>query len=62
MCSCAFVALTEKGELIHQQGFYLGPEIHTNNYAEYMGVINALEWVADSYPPLTSWNCSAYTL
>lgn len=45
--SCAFVVIIE-GEgltrIVHEQGFYLGPELHTNNYAEYMGVIKCLEW------------------
>ena len=33
--------------LIHQEGFYLG--IQTNNYAEWMGLLKALEWLSNNY-------------
>ena len=42
--ACAFVVTDEKGRLIHRQGFYLG--VTTNNQAEYLGVIKALEWLS----------------
>lgn len=42
--SCAF-AVFYGGELPVAQGSrYLGPELHTNNFAEYMGLLDLLEW------------------
>lgn len=35
------------GEILHQEGKILG--IQTNNYAEYMGILKALEYVRDHY-------------
>jgi ribonuclease HI len=43
LCSCAYVALEEDYSVIKAEGFFLGPELHSNNYAEYMGIIKALE-------------------
>lgn len=44
--SCAFVVLTgeQDGIVVHKEGFYLGPELRTNNYAEYMGLLKFLAW------------------
>ncbi len=42
--ACAFVATSENGQLIHQQGFYLG--VATNNQAEYRAVIESLKWLS----------------
>ena len=44
MCSCAFV-LFDNGVNIAEDVRYLGPELHTNNYAEYQGLILLLEWL-----------------
>jgi|SRR3989344_8008724 len=41
--ACAFVVLDDQNKLIFQQGFYLG--YGTNNQAEYLGVVKALEWL-----------------
>jgi len=41
-CSCAY-AIYFDGKKDTFGGRYLGPERHTNNFAEYMGLINLLE-------------------
>jgi ribonuclease HI len=43
--SCAFVAYNGTAE-VFRQGIYLGPELHTNNYAEFQGLIFALKWAS----------------
>ena len=43
-CSCAWV-LYDGAEEIAWGGAYLGPELHTNNYAEYQGVLRLLRWL-----------------
>ena len=40
--SCAWIVL-RPGQPPEKCGYYLGPELHTNNYAEYMGLITLLE-------------------
>jgi len=42
--SCAFI-LYKKEELIEEKGFYLGPELQTNNYAEFQGLLRLLEFL-----------------
>jgi ribonuclease HI len=42
--AAAFVALSEVGQLIHQEGHCLGKT--TNNQAEYQAVIFALKWLS----------------
>jgi|SRR3989344_2808047 len=44
----AFVVLDSAGQLVHEQGFFLGTA--TNNQAEYQAVLEALRWLA-SYQP-----------
>ena len=44
LCSCAFVLYGMPGGEI-TQAKYLGPDLHTNNYAEYQGLILLLEWL-----------------
>lgn len=39
----AFVVLGDGGKLIHQESKYLGH--NTNNFAEYTGLLMAIEWV-----------------
>lgn len=47
LCSCAWVLYgTLDGE--RSAGHYLGPELHTNNYAEYMGLVNLLTYLYTS--------------
>jgi ribonuclease HI len=41
-CSAAFVV----GGM-HMQARYLGPELHTNNYAEYQGLLDLLKWAEE---------------
>ena len=54
LCSCAFVVY-EDGEEIARHGKFLGFG-HTNNFAEYMGVIDLLEWaVANHRVHLEIW-------
>jgi ribonuclease HI len=43
LCSCAWVLYKDEVERDFN-GYYLGPKFHTNNYAEYMGLISFLEW------------------
>jgi ribonuclease HI len=43
-CSCAFAVFDDDLKIIHQQGRYLGPELRTNNFAEYSGLIDLLHW------------------
>lgn len=38
--SCAWVLYLPNGTICHSE--FLGPELHTNNYAEYMGVLTLL--------------------
>jgi ribonuclease HI len=42
--SCAWV-LYEEGVERFNGSHYLGPERHTNNYAEYIGLVALLEWL-----------------
>ncbi len=42
--AAAFVVYGEKNEILFQEGKFLG--VATNNVAEYMGVVLALEWLA----------------
>lgn len=44
LCSCAWVIYGLPGGEV-SQGAYLGPAFHTNNYAEYMGLITLLEFL-----------------
>lgn len=44
ICSCAWV-LYESGKLVISDSHYLGPERHTNNYAEYQGLILLLKYL-----------------
>ena len=44
ICSCAFVIYGLPGGE-SSIGKYLGPELHTNNYAEYQGLLLLLEWL-----------------
>jgi ribonuclease HI len=41
-CSAAFAVYTEG--YIFEHARYLGPELHTNNYAEYQGLLDLLIW------------------
>jgi probable phosphoglycerate mutase len=45
VASCAWVMYNGKGEHLHSESYYLGPELRSNNYAEYMGLIHLLEWL-----------------
>ena len=42
-CSAAF-AVYCIGSLQYEHARYLGPELHTNNYAEYQGLLDLLRW------------------
>ena len=44
-CSCAF-AVYDGDTLVSLFSTYLGPELHTNNYAEYMGLLHLLRWAS----------------
>ena len=44
ICSCAFVLYGLPGGE-YSQVKYLGPELRSNNYAEYQGLILLLEWL-----------------
>lgn len=41
LCACSY-AVYEDGILSFKQGFFLGPELHTNNYAEYQAILELL--------------------
>lgn len=41
LCACAF-AIYESGKPVSSAGFFLGPELHTNNYAEYQSILHLL--------------------
>ncbi len=43
-CSCAFAVFNSTGDLVASGKRYLGPELHTNNYAEYQGLLDLLKW------------------
>ncbi len=42
-CSCAF-AVFDGGTVASQFSTYLGPELYTNNFAEYQGLLHLLRW------------------
>lgn len=44
VCSCAWV-LYDGETTVAEGGFYLGHQLHTNNFAEYMGLIHLLEYL-----------------
>jgi len=44
LCACAWVLYEDGVEKIYD-AHYLGPEFHTNNFAEYMGLISLLEFL-----------------
>lgn len=44
LCSCAFVLYGLPGGE-YSQSKYLGPELHSNNFSEYMGLLLLLEWL-----------------
>ncbi len=43
-CSAAWALLNDSGALVTYKARYLGPELHTNNYAEYQGLLDLLKW------------------
>lgn len=47
ICSCAFAVYTEgiDNDPVYSEAKYLGPELHTNNYAEYQGLLLLLRWL-----------------
>jgi len=46
--ACAFVVTDHSGQIVYQQGEYLGQA--TNNQAEYAAVWLAVNWLANNYP------------
>jgi ribonuclease HI len=44
LCSCGWVLLDEKGDVVDWKGYFLGHG-HTNNFAEYMGLVYLLEYL-----------------
>lgn len=44
LCSCAWVIYGLPGGEV-SQGYYLGHTLHTNNFAEYIGMVNLLEFL-----------------
>ena len=44
-CSCAF-AVYQDDKGIHSSSRYLGPELHSNNWAEFEGLLDLLRWAA----------------
>jgi ribonuclease HI len=44
LCSCAWV-LYDGYTQVASGGSYLGPELHTNNYAEYQGLLKLLRYL-----------------
>jgi ribonuclease HI len=47
-CSAAFAVYDSFGYTIWEASRYLGPELHTNNYAEYQGLLDLLKWAESS--------------
>ena len=47
LCSCAFV-LYANGELAESASAYLGPDLHTNNFAEYSGLLLLLHYLRNN--------------
>ncbi len=44
-CACAFVVYDDASDLTAMNNSrYLGPEYHTNNFAEYSGLLDLLVW------------------
>jgi ribonuclease HI len=44
VCSCAFAVFDDDLKLVHQEARWLGPELHSNNFAEYSGLHDLLVW------------------
>ena len=47
-CSAAFVVFDSSGYIMASDSLYLGPQLHTNNYAEYQGMLYLLRWAENS--------------
>ncbi|MEK7155023.1 MAG: ribonuclease HI family protein [Patescibacteria group bacterium] len=50
----AFIVKDSSGQIIHEQGFYLGTS--TNNQAEYQAVIESLKWLSTTNYKLSTVN------
>ncbi len=50
--SAAFAVFLPGGELLQSHARYLGPDLHTNNFAEYVGLLDLLRWAAMNGPYL----------
>ena len=48
LCSCACIVYEDDKEISHAAR-YLGPELRSNNFAEYMGVLYLLEFLRDTF-------------
>ena len=48
MASCAWVLYKDGKEVTHESR-YLGPELRTNNYAEYMALLDLLQYLCESH-------------
>ncbi len=48
-CACAFIVYDSLSDLpaMHRSR-YLGPETHSNNYAEYQGLLDCLKWAEEA--------------
>ena len=44
LCACAWVLYEDGVEKTHE-AHYLGPEFHSNNFSEYMGLVSLLEFL-----------------
>ena len=48
--SAAFAIFSYTGNVIQHHGRYLGPKFHTNNYAEYMALLDLLRYAVLNMP------------
>jgi ribonuclease HI len=47
VCSCAFAVFDKDKNVVDSGSRYLGPDLHSNNYAEYMGLLDLLKWARE---------------
>ena len=60
ICASAWAIFDDDGEMYMDESYYHGPELHTNNFAEYMGLLGLLmqadNLVADGHEEVRGLN------
>jgi ribonuclease HI len=45
VCSCGWILYLGDPPVTFSKGYYLGPELHSNNFAEFSGLLRLLEYL-----------------